>query len=388
MRGINMKINIVVGGRFHSGQLYHAFKKNGHDVKIYCTSPKRFFKGIDNKDIIFIPKPFQIIQKISKRRMPKICHEFDKVFFEMICSIIIRPCDILWGFNGDSLKVARKLKKQNIKFILDRACPHIEYQNNILTNESKNIGYPYSKFTENSIKKYVKEYELADMIVVPSEYSASSFEDKHYFSKVRILPLDSNISRKSFVPNDQKLIGDKKKLRIGVVGGSFLRKGIIYLLRALNSIKEDNIQLLIRAPQKNILSHEESLNLCKNLDVKFVPYLQNLNDFYKSIDLFILPSIDEGFGMVVFEALMNEVAVIASDHVGSIDGMEDGKHALIFNSGNADQLANKILILIHNNNLRKSIAANGKCFYDAKIKEGNTFAVKIEKIISEAARGK
>ena len=118
----NKKINIVVGGRFHAGQLYTALNNAGHDVKIYCSSPKRFFKNIDNNDIVFIPKPFQIIQKITKKRLPKYLHEIDKIFFGKICSFIIRDCDILWGFNGDSLEAAKKLSQiRHTSYLIEHA---------------------------------------------------------------------------------------------------------------------------------------------------------------------------------------------------------------------------------------------------------------------------
>lgn len=379
----NKKINIVVGGRFHAGQLYNALNNAGHDVKIYCSSPKRFFKNIDNNDIVFIPKPFQIIQKITKKRLPKYLHEIDKIFFGKICSFIIRDCDILWGFNGDSLEAAKKLVINKTYFILDRACPHIDHQNDLLIKESRKLKYSYNKFNRKSLSKYISEYNLADLIVVPSQYSASSFLEEGYANKLRILPLDSNISKLSTSFKDFKSIGKRHKLRIGVVGGSFLRKGLVYLLRALRSIEDrHNIQLLIRAPKNNILLHEESRRLCKELDVEFIPYLDDLNDFYQSIDIFVLPSIDEGFGMVVFEALMNSVAVIASDHVGSIDGMVDGEHALIFKSGDEHALKEKMLMILKNNDLRDRIAKNGNIFYESRVNNGNTFQANIGQIIN------
>ena len=315
--------------------------------------------------------------------MPKYFHEIDKIFFGKICSFIIRDCDILWGFNGDSLEAAKKLLKNKTYFILDRACPHIEHQNDLLIKESRKLKYSYSSFNKKSLSKYISEYNLADLIVVPSQYSASSFLEEGYANKLKILPLDSNISKLSISFKDFKSIGKRHKLRIGVVGGSFLRKGLVYLLRALRSIEDrHNIQLLIRAPKNNILSHEESRRLCKELDVEFVPHLDDLNDFYQSIDIFVLPSIDEGFGMVVFEALMNSVAVIASDHVGSIDEMVDGEHALIFKSGDEHALKEKMLMILKNNDLRDRIAKNGNIFYESRVNNGDTFEANIAQIIN------
>lgn len=64
---INIKVNIVVGGRFHASQIYNALKKNNIDAKIYSSSPAHYFKDVPRNDIFFIPKLFQFIYKYCQR---------------------------------------------------------------------------------------------------------------------------------------------------------------------------------------------------------------------------------------------------------------------------------------------------------------------------------
>jgi len=383
---INIKVNIVVGGRFHASQIYNALKKNNIDVKIYSSSPAHYFKDVPRNDIFFIPKLFQFIQKVCKIRLPRLLHDFDKFIFGNICKYLIRDADILWGFNGDTLEVAKKIKKNNKFFILDRACPHINYQQRILEEESKKISYVFEKHSQKSLNKYIQEYNLADLIVVPSNYSANTFR-KEFNKKIRILPLDVNLKRGIKNQKKYEIIGNPDAFRVGVVGGSFIRKGLIYLLRAIDLIGIDDVQLLIRAPKNNILVHKESFDICMRRNIKFVPHIDDINDFYKNLDIFVLPSIDEGFGMVAYEALRNGVPLIASNHVGSIDGMKDGHDALIFESGNFEHLREQMYKLYKDKSLRARIGQNGRNFYNLKVANGNIYNKEIRSIISELISG-
>tara|TARA_B100000963_G_scaffold196536_1_gene171052 strand:+ start:15832 stop:16977 length:1146 start_codon:yes stop_codon:yes gene_type:complete len=375
----NIKINIVVGGRFHSGQIYSAMKENGYDVKIYTSSPKNFFKDVPKSDIIFLPKIFQVVQKIFKKRVPRIFARIDDYVFSILVLIFMRDCDVLWGFNGSSLKPGKKVQQMGGKYILDRACPHIEYQQNKLQSEGKKLKYSFERLAQKTIDNFVSEYQQADLIVVPSNYSKSSFKDKEYYKKVYVIPLDSNIpfTRKSLL----KEINGNDGFNIGIVGGSFLRKGIIYLLRAIKLLDKEDIKLLIRATKANIVSHGESKEIISDLNVEFIPYLNDLNDFYRSLDIFVLPSIDEGFGMVVYEALSNSVPVIASSNVGSIDGMKPERDFMLFKAGNERDLANKILELYNDASLKEEIGKNGKAFHANISRRGSRYSANINKAI-------
>ncbi len=375
----DIKINIVVGGRFHSGQIYTAMKENGYDVKIYTSSPKKFFKDVPNSDIIFFPKIFQVVQKVFKKRVPRMFARIDDYVFSILVLIFMRDCHVLWGFNGDSLKPGKKVQQMGGKYILDRACPHIEYQQKILQSEAKKLKYSFERLAQKTIDNFVNEYQQADLIVVPSNYSKNSFKDKEYYKKVYVIPLDSNIplTRKSLY----KEISENDRFNIGIVGGSFLRKGIIYLLRAIKFLDKEDIKLLIRATKANIVSHGESKEIISDLDVEFIPYLNDLNDFYRNLDIFVLPSIDEGFGMVVYEALSNSVPVIASSNVGSIDEMKPGRDFMLFKAGNERDLANKILELYNDANLIKEIGKNGKAFHANISRRGSRYSANINKAI-------
>ena len=47
-------------------------------------------------------------------------------YFDKIVSLVMRRCDVLYGFAGASLFSGQKILSQGGRYLLDRACPHIE----------------------------------------------------------------------------------------------------------------------------------------------------------------------------------------------------------------------------------------------------------------------
>lgn len=381
---LSLKINIVVGGRFHATQLFKGLTSLGHDVHIYATSPARYFTGVPSAKVTFFPKPAQLIQKLLKVRAPRWLSELSAFIFDLFVARMMRSADLVWGFNGDSYLAGCRIKSQGGIYICDRACPHILTQEMLLMQEAENVGYPYSPHTRRTLNRFMAEYEIADRIVVPSQYSARSFA-KHGITQDRLAlaPLDANAP----LPLEQSaelICFDGAKpddILVGMVGGSFLRKGILHLLRAIKAVGRPDIRLVLRANKASILLHPEARQLCKELRVLFVPYLDDINCFYRSVHMFVLPSIDEGFGMVIYEALRNGTPVIATDHVGAIDGMESGRHFLKVSVQNEEALSQAITQLADDPELRSCIGSEGLNFYRSRSLYGSQYQRSLAEIL-------
>lgn len=371
---LKKKINIIVGGRFHSAQTYKALLRLNYDVKIYASSPKRYFKDINKNDVIFIPKLSQLIQKLFRVKLPRIFNDISSIMFDFWVSIIMRDADFIWGYNGDSLYCGKKIKNFNKGlYIVDRACPHFIFQERLMLEESKKIGFPYLKHTQISRYRFCEEYELADKIVVPSKYSFSSFLEFNFSKdKLFIAPLDSN----AYMPDIKSLnkkSKNKKEICIGFVGGAFLRKGTIYLLRAIDQLSDKNIRLILRTDRNKVFKHKEAREICERNNVVFIPYLKNMVNFYSELDIFVLPSIDEGFGMVLFEALKYQIPVIASSNVGAIDNLIDGQDYLKVMPKDSQNLKSLIIRLKEDIILRKNIGRNGRRAYEKIVSEEKSY---------------
>lgn len=100
-------------------------------------------------------------------------------------------------------------------------------------------------------------------------------------------------------------------------------------------------------------------------------------------DIFVLPSLRvEGFPMTIIEAMFAGLPVIAADMGGNADAIEDGATGFLVKSGNAAQLAEKIIELARSSELRQRMSQN------AVSKAKNEFTLdimldKYEKVLQE-----
>jgi glycosyltransferase involved in cell wall biosynthesis len=338
-----MKINIVVGGTFHAPILARNLIRLGHDVKIYTSTPKFKFKDKALlKNIVFVPMMFQIFRKLINKPIWSGFKYFDSVVFDWVVSKIMRDCDVVYGFAGNSYFSGVSVKQRGGKYILDRACPHVNYQNDLLIEESKEIRVKFYSLGNRALNRSKLEYREANRIIVPSKYTYETFLGRGVdLDKIDIIPLDANASVPQKIPKKTNT-----GFTVGVVGGGLLRKGYIYIFRAWDGLCIDGGKLLIKGNKSELIQSKEIQNIIKrNKNIEFVDYVEDINDFYKECDIFCLPSIDDGFGMVVFEAMANALPVIVTKNVGASTFVVHGENGYIVNIRSSDELKKGILSL-------------------------------------------
>lgn len=93
--------------------------------------------------------------------------------------------------------------------------------------------------------------------------------------------------------------------------------------------------------------------------IELIGWVDKKEDFYNSIDVFVLPSREEPFGIVLLEAMIYSKPIISSNATGPNEILTNKNSALMFNIGNADDLAYKMEEMLNNIELAKKLAKNG-----------------------------
>ncbi|MGA2638053.1 glycosyltransferase family 4 protein [Methylocella sp.] len=217
---------------------------------------------------------------------------------------------ILHSWNGSSYNTYRKLKGTGWLLCNERSCPHNQFQYDLLLEEGKALGVPHRQ-DMRALERAIEELHLADVIIAPSIYSASSYTEPELIRKVRINPLGGNVQ---YFERLAKAPG----LKVLMVGNNFLRKGTHYLIEAFRLIDDAKAELWIRGGVPDAYR--------KRIDdprVKIIPAVtpERLRELFETADVFVQPSIDEGFGMTVFEALGYGLPLLITEHVGAKDLM-------------------------------------------------------------------
>jgi glycosyltransferase involved in cell wall biosynthesis len=95
-------------------------------------------------------------------------------------------------------------------------------------------------------------------------------------------------------------------------------------------------------------------------NIVFLGWRDDIAHILSIFDVFCLPSLNEGMGRVLVEAMAHEIPIVASDVGGIPDLVTHGKNGFLVPPKNPDELANHIQILIENKEKRKKMGEAGK----------------------------
>jgi glycosyltransferase involved in cell wall biosynthesis len=172
---------------------------------------------------------------------------------------------------------------------------------------------------------------------------------------VSIIPL--GITKPDFPEISREKLGlSKKDILLISVGRLVKRKGFDYMIKALSKISHKNIKYLIIG---NGPEYKNLKRLSKNLgEVMFLGQVSEEKKFqYLSIsDFYILPSLHEGFGICLLEAMLCGLPIVATNNGGQTDFLVDGRNALLVSTKDVDGLAKAIDKLIENKALSKKMS--------------------------------
>jgi glycosyltransferase involved in cell wall biosynthesis/acetyltransferase-like isoleucine patch superfamily enzyme len=152
-------------------------------------------------------------------------------------------------------------------------------------------------------------------------------------------------------------------IRLLYVGYIRHEKGLKFLIDAVYQIsKNHKIELTIIGNGDEL---KDLQNYCENNSIDsvvfkgYIPIGSNLFMEYKDKDIFVLPSISEGTPRVLLESMANAVPIIASNVGGIPFTIENGYNGILIESGNSVVLANTILSVYNNYQLRQKLVKNG-----------------------------
>jgi len=228
-------------------------------------------------------------------------------------------------------------------------------------------GRDVYKATEGSFfyKKLLK-YSLNKADLVTATSKDLTWETQKFTRKqVKHIPFGVNIDfwKPSKVENSGQII------TIGIVKKLEPYYGVEYLLKAFHLVlkKFSNVKLLIIGDgyEKNRLENlANELNIKEHVEFKGLINHVELLDYYHVIDIFVVPSLIESFGVVVVEAASCGLPVIASNVNGLPETVIDGETGFLVPPQNPQIIAEKISYLINNPEIRKRMGKAARKFVE------------------------
>jgi glycosyltransferase involved in cell wall biosynthesis len=150
---------------------------------------------------------------------------------------------------------------------------------------------------------------------------------------------------------------------VGTIGRLVPIKGYKYLISAAKKIVEEFDKTVFVIVGDGYLKLElekyaEAIGVRKN--IIFTGWRSDSSDILYLFDIFVLPSLNEGMGRVIIEAMALGKPVVASSVGGILDLIEDGGNGILVPPRDSDALGKAILQLIRNKDLAEALGNNGK----------------------------
>ena len=336
-----------------------------------------------------------------------------KYFNNKSCDISIYPCFSKDSYIGENLKdsindyleirnigflnilkyffkISNYIKEHNIKYV------HVSWGKDLLLgvlikklcrNNIKLIYYRQMKVTRKKHDIYHKFiYKNIDLVLVITEKLLS--ECKRFFpvdkSLIKLLRYGIKVPNQftsTFLNSKEDFYRyfnlDKSIFTVGIFSRVEDQKGQHLVLKALSNIKNNeriDLQLIITG---HVMNEDYYKKLKKYISdysledlVKFVPFLP-YPDSMKAmsyLDITILPTYEETFGLVIAESMIVGTPVIGSKAGGVPEIINDGNNGYLFEPKNVDSLEEKILNLYLNKDLRNKLSKNA---YEFSVNEYN-----------------
>ena len=317
----------------------------GHDVTVLCANEPKSEREELMDGIRVRRLPY--IGKIANTNItPGLPIEILREDFDLIHAHLPTPWSADWS------AIVAKMRRRPL----------------ILTYHNDIVGAGFANrvaqlYNHTALKFLLKQAD--EVLITQPKYLRSSPYLKGYEDKIVVIPVGVDVER--FRPMRSEKINNSVFF-LSVLDEFHRYKGLDQLLRALVLVKEKipDVKLTVGG-DGHLLEHyrmlSEDLGLRENVEFLGRVPEEMLANYYNKCDIFVLPSVSkaqEGFGMVLLEAMACGKPVVCTEIVGVADEVKTEGAGLIVEPSNAEELAGAMSYLLQNGSLAHKMGEVGR----------------------------
>jgi glycosyltransferase involved in cell wall biosynthesis len=279
-----------------------------------------------------------------------------------------------------SLRSIAAARKARIPSVLTVASAHIAVQTKLLEEEARRWRLDAPATHPAVIARTEREYEEADVLAVPSEFVRRTLIEMGVReSKIKLVAWGVQqvwdgrerraVDREQGAdgtPENRRQTTERRKqrtesreqdapLRVLFVGEAGLRKGLPYLLAAFDALEMPARLRLVGPVDKRLVRAVGGLP--DGVEAVGVKTGEALEAEFRDADVFVLPSVEDGYGVVTTEALAAGLPVIVSANCGSADAVREGVNGYVVPARDAKALHDRLEALLGDADLRLRMGA-------------------------------
>lgn len=276
----------------------------------------------------------------------------DAAFARALTKLKLPHHDIFFGYSYASLEMLEHEKKRGVFTILDQIDPGPVHLRIVIEEMEKHpeLGGVPPSFPETYFARVRQEWKLADLIVVNSEWTREAIVSEGAdLAKIEVIPLAYKPPSKASAVNPPRpSSGPLQVLWLGQVAPA---KGIYYLVEAARLLEHENVQFVVAGSLG--IRQEFRTAAPRNIEWTGTIPRSETGRLYEQSDIFVLPTLSDGFALTQLEALAYGLPVIATPNCGRV--VENGKTGFIVPPCDPKALADAILRFVQNRPLAQAM---------------------------------
>jgi glycosyltransferase involved in cell wall biosynthesis len=267
--------------------------------------------------------------------------------------------DIIHVWPLGALQTLKTAARMGIPTVLERPNAHTRFAYEIVKEECRKIGVELPPDHEHAyntevLRKEEAEYDQADYLLCPSEFVVKTFLDKGV-GRSKLVRHQYGYDDAVYYPRPERQT-PKAGLTMLFVGVCAVRKGLHYALEAwLQSPAHETGTFLIAG--EFLPAYAEKLApMLSHPSVKVLGHRSDIPELMRTSDILILPSIEEGYGLVIAEAIGSGCVPLASNACTEI--CEHMATGLVHSVGDVQSLTRQITLLHEDRRLLEHLRAS------------------------------
>ncbi|MBI3445758.1 MAG: glycosyltransferase family 4 protein [Magnetospirillum sp.] len=340
-----MRLAVAIHGRFHGFDLALQLHRRGLLARLLTTYPefavRRFLPA--EAEVACAPWLEALRRVWPFLGLPGRTDALVARRFSRFAARHLPECDLLVCWSGAGLEVMEEAHRRGIKVVLERGSTHMDHQCRVLAAAHDRWNLPWRPTQPDLVARERAEYKRADLVALGSRHAAATFVAEGVAAdRLLVNPYGVDLSRFAPPVAGRQGRGVPRLLFVGSVG---VRKGVPELLTAFAGLKG-----------------RAELHLIGPVEPGFAPLLRKLAGDgvvlrgplpgaalaaeYEAADAFLLPSVEEGFGMVILQAMAAGLPVIASTATGLADADPQGQAGILVPPADVEALRAAMASLI------------------------------------------
>lgn len=381
----DVKATISVMGRFHAFYLAQVLQDAGCLDKLVTSYPtfETVKYGVRRENIrsLLIHElvaRFWRNQPTAIRRLYNIIYHNHIAFDWNVARGLTEDSSVFIGWASGVVRSIARARELGMTSFVERGSSHMLFQQEIVSEEYDLHGVEYWEHHPGLTERELIEYETADYVCVPSQFARRTFLERGFSDeKILVNPYGVNLDH---FPRREK---PDDVFRVVFCGALSLRKGLPYLLQAFSELALPNSELLLIGSR--IPEAEPFLARYASDNIRHVgPFPEfDLHEYYRLGSVFCLPSVEDGFGMVLIQAMASGLPLICTPNTGGPDLITEGKDGFVVPIRDVEALKEKILFCYENPDVLAEMADAA----EARVKQGFTWSEYGDRAIADYRQG-